>query len=651
MFRTLNPARNGRVDAAQLREGLKRYCFWMEGDDVERLMGALNDPRGDGCVEYNEAIELLRTYMPLGPYTAGEGGDALLTTAPWEPMKLKNEDFVAFDKLHYPPPPYVTGQSYEATNASDQRTFHLVNARFYQSASRIRHVFRKLDTDRNGVVCEEEFVAGVSWLGLAIPEVSLRKFFSLIHDGSGKLDYVEFLANFDGEGEAPRLHPPERGGPAIAETTGLDATEVENVAAGPKGAALRERLASAVHSSSHAPFQLFRRYDQDGDGLLSMPELTRMLHGVAPGLELTHRDVASLMVDIDPGSDGFIDYKDFATKLALDRPPHPRASRLPGATDSLETGYQGMQGGARHMYGASCLPHGPGEPPVNHPTVASIVARTNAMRTEQRAPALESLWDSLSEAAATHSGAYADGKPTARRSQARTTTLDARSDNNNEQNDFGASPVANTPAPGESPQASANAASSTRRPSTSYSERTTSKRSSRLGFDASATFGFGPGLTVGPSPGAPGGPKTGIDLDPRWAHAKEEGAELSKRHSPYKPTMGLTVPAPGVPSAWDPLTHYYPKPGVGAPVRSTTVEERAEQARARERASVRFSGKVQYLAQRQATDEAKAEALDAARVASKSHMRRRDAERTYFYSQFGATPTDKESHTFFMRKF
>eukprot|EP00873_Tetraselmis_striata_P026530 jgi/Tetstr1/446794/TSEL_034275.t1 len=625
LFRTLRPERDGKLNAAQLREGLGRYCFWIEPADVDKLLGSL-DREGSGSVDYNQLIELLGTYTPLGPYTNGRGGDALLLGAPWEPLELRNEHFVAFSGERYPAPPYLKeGADDEASFASDARTFNLVNARFYQSANRIRNVFRKLDADRNGIVDEREFVSGVGRLGLSIPDASLRKFFSLIHDGSGKLDYVEFLARFDGEGEIPRLHPPERGGPPPFD---VEPAKVEEVAGGTAAAALRERLAAAVHSSSHAPFALFRRYDVDGDGVLSAMELRRLVKGVAPELELSGAEVDALMADVDPATDGYLDYRAFATKLADGRPPHPRAARPPlgGGTDPLDTSYQGMQGGARRMLGASCLPHGPGEPPVTHPTVATLHARTNALRTEQRAPALESLWASLSDAAAAGRGAYSR----------QPTTPHARPDS------APASDAGEAPSGSGSPLPSEEANS---RPQTCSAS--TRSAASSTGGRLRATFGS----TFGPSPGAPGGARTGVQLDPRWSHAVVEGATLSAKYSPFKSTAALTVPAAGTASAWDPATHFDPKPGVGAPQRSTTVDEREEKGRARARADARFSGKAAYLAARKSADTAAAEALDAARVASKSHMRRRDAERTHFYSQFGATPTDKESHTFFMRKF
>ena len=629
-FRTFDENRDGTLNKAELRNGLNRFNFGLSDNDIDRLM-LLLDRDGSDSVSYDEFIKVLNNYTPLGEYTLGKVENAIQVAAPWEKLHVTQDHLKAWAKQLFPPPPYVSNNAKGETaeqQAADIRTMHLVSNRFYQGASRIRNVFRKLDVDRDGVVNKHEFITGVEKLGLSIPNAELERFFDLIQDGSGVIDYVQFLACFDGEEPAPRIPPPVRGQQAVVSQLDLEPEEVADVMSSPQTAILRERL----YSLSYPASQVFRRYDLNGDGYLGLPEFTKLCKTLVPGS--TERDAACMLADINPAHDGYLSYEEFSSHLANDRPPHPRSgSAVP--PPPLDTTYRSMAGGTTNKLGESCMPHGPGKPPVNHRIVGEIFERTNRARTEARAPALEGLWNSLEAAAAARVGGYAEGKPGAK-------ALNAS---------LGSSRPSTAPEgrPGLRLEQSDGATiGSQRQPDENHLRKIGSARS-RGTWAARSTFGYG--AILGPAPGAPDGPPTGMALEPEWKSAHSELARNSTRYSPFKKTSSLTKPMPGTSQAWSPETHYAPRPGVGGVERSTTVDERAAREMQRNRTAARCGATHAMLAARKQADQASAEVREQAKITSKSDQRRRFAERTYLYDRCGVTESDRQSATFFMRKY
>lgn len=573
--------------------------------------------------------QILNSYTPLGDYTQGKTDNALQVTAPWENLHVTSDNFKVWNKELFPAPPYVAEDAQDASPemvAADARTIRLISSRIYQAASRIRHVFRKLDTDKNGVVDREEFNIGIAKLGLSIPRHQIDRFFTLIdEDNKGYIDYVKFLERFDAEAPEPKLKPPDRSSTeALVSRLDLSAEEVAEVASGEKAAALRERLFGLSNPAS----TVFRRLDLNGDGHLDLKEFARVCRTLVPGF--TDREAACVLADMDPASDGFLTYKDFSTAMASYRPPHPREHHN-SANPPCDTTFRGMQGGTRSRLGDSCMLHGPGDsPPVNHRTVAQIYARVNQARTEASAPALNTLWRSLSAAAAAGVAGYAPGKPGYR-------TLEQVAD------------------------ASLPLSSSSSRPSTAPDGAARSSPCMQSNTSGPGAFGRKSGSArtrgtwasrsiLNPSPGAPGGPPTGMALDPEWEDARRERLRNHAAYNAYKDTSYMTKPQKGCPSSWEEERQYEPRPGVGAKVRSTTEDERAEKTVARQRMEARCSRSASAIAARQQKDADFHDGRDAARLAVLSEQKRKQAERIYLYNQCEVLQTDRMTNTLFTHR-
>ena len=658
LFRSFDENRDGTLSFKELQHGLKRYNFNLNDLDIQRLVTLLDTDHGDS-VSYDEFMKVLNDYRPLGEATQGKAEQALQVAAPWEPLVVPDKHLKVWDKNIHPTAPYMLKGAKEGTVAmkqADARTVRLVSSRFYQAASRIRHVFRKLDLDKNGVVDRKEFLYGVKQLGLGIPEVQVARFFDLIDSdsgGHGHIDYVDFLKRFDGEAPDPKLPAPDRSGPALVDKLDLSPEEVEDFSGGSKCRELRERF----YSQCYPAHTVFRRFDTDSDGHMSLEEFGEACRKLLPGV--TDREAACFMASIDPATDGFMSLPQFSACLGSARPPHPREGHKAAALDG-DTTYKSMQGGTKTMLGDSCLPHGPGEPPVNYPTVASIYARINEARTEARAPALEQLWRSLSAASASETGGFAPNKPGARtlRRQAEQRMAAATAAVGAHQ---AAAAVSSRPC--TAPEGSVRSSSSghasplvsgerslgsTRTSSARDMKSSTGGSSKRETWNSRTLFGFGP------SPGAPGGKATGLSLDPKWERAGTEFKRNFGKLDPYSYSTGTShviVPVPGCSSAWDPATHFNPRPGVGGVQKSTIVDERRQQAVARSRAQARCQISSTFLSARKAEDAAAVERRDAGRLQARADGKRRAAERVFLYDKCGVSVTDRKNNTYFMRKY
>ena len=655
LFRSFDENRDGTLNFKELKQGLKRYNFNLTDLDIQRLASLLDADQGDS-VSYDEFMKVLNDYRPLGEMTQGKTEQALQVAAPWEPLEVPNKNLKVWDKNVHPTAPYLQKGTKEGTVAmkhADARTVRLVSSRFYQAASRIRHVFRKLDMDKNGVVDRKEFLYGVKQLGLGIPEDQVARFFDLIDTdagGHGHIDYVEFLKRFDGEAPDPKLPAPDRAGPALVTKLDLSPEEVEDFSSGSKCRELRERF----YSQCYPAHTVFRRFDTDSDGHMSLEEFGEACRKLLPGV--TDREAACFMASIDPATDGYMSLPQFTACLGSARPPHPREAHKSAALDG-DTTYKSMQGGTKTMLGDSCLPHGPGEPPLNYPTVASIYARVNATRTEARAPALEQLWRSLSAAADSETGGFAPNKPGARtlRRQAEQRMAVATAAGARQAAAAASRPctapegsVRSSGSGHASPLVSGERSLGSTRTSSARDMKSTTGGSKRETWNSRTLFGFGP------SPGAPGGKATGLSLDPKWERAGTEFRRNFTKIDPYShspSTKHTIVPVPDCPSAWDPATHYNARPGVGGMQKSTIVNERRQQAVARSRAQARCQISSTFLSARKAEDAAAVERRDAGRLQARADGKRRMAERLYLYDKCGVSETDRISNTYFMRKY
>lgn len=137
----------------------------------------------------------------------------------------------------------------------------------------LQDVFKKIDTNKDGLLSHEELEAGVMLLKDA-PEDVAALLKELDMDGSGSVNYTEFIA-----------------------------------------AALDRR----VYAEEEICWAAFRVFDKDGDNRISHEDLQAVLEDEGVCEALGPEVVRSLMTDVDANNDGFVDFAEF---MAMMRKQH-----------------------------------------------------------------------------------------------------------------------------------------------------------------------------------------------------------------------------------------------------------------------------------------------------------------------------------------
>eukprot|EP00746_Dinoflagellata_sp_MGD_P014931 gnl/MRDRNA2_/MRDRNA2_132973_c0_seq1.p1 gnl/MRDRNA2_/MRDRNA2_132973_c0~~gnl/MRDRNA2_/MRDRNA2_132973_c0_seq1.p1 ORF type:complete len:520 (+),score=95.34 gnl/MRDRNA2_/MRDRNA2_132973_c0_seq1:85-1644(+) len=135
-----------------------------------------------------------------------------------------------------------------------------------QDIAQLRQQFRSLDQDGDGSISHKELLNCVDSLGLGKEEVD--ELMSIDSDGSGLIDYTEFLA------------------------------------------ALIDRQ---TYQRRDVAWAAFRTFDLDGDGVITLQELQQVMNQ-GDSLLCTAK-VQSLISEVDENADGVIDFEEFMAML------------------------------------------------------------------------------------------------------------------------------------------------------------------------------------------------------------------------------------------------------------------------------------------------------------------------------------------------
>lgn len=160
---------------------------------------------------------------------------------------------------------------------------------------RIISLFRLWDTDEDGVISAREFEDGLRTLGLEVPSTCIQKLFSSWDDdGSGHLTLKElaFVLN-----ESTVENP----------LSNVDLDE------SPGAEPISEQLKAALSKNSVRIISLFKSWDNDGDGTISLEELETGLRTL--GLDVPAAYIDEIYTSWDIDGNGTLTLKELATVL------------------------------------------------------------------------------------------------------------------------------------------------------------------------------------------------------------------------------------------------------------------------------------------------------------------------------------------------
>eukprot|EP00667_Euglena_gracilis_P005968 EG_transcript_6014 len=159
-----------------------------------------------------------------------------------------------------------------------------------------RQAFHRFDRNRDGFLDVNDFLQAIRELGLGTTMEDAEQLFSMVdEDGSGTMDEEEFVSHcisaFQNAG-AFGAGGGGGGGSAAARPAPTGAVKISG-----------DPTADAAN--------LFRRYDEDGNGYLDIYEFMRAMKEL--GLGLTFEDAKALFSQIDVDGSGMMDEEEFTT--------------------------------------------------------------------------------------------------------------------------------------------------------------------------------------------------------------------------------------------------------------------------------------------------------------------------------------------------
>jgi Ca2+-binding EF-hand superfamily protein len=202
-----------------------------------------------------------------------------------------------------------------------------------RSSSRVVDLFRAWDEDSSGTVDKKEFHKAVRSLGFDIEQVHTDAVFdALDEDKSGALEYKELnvMLRKDAAVDATKAKLKRMEGKQADRSRGakvtrknLDSNYVSarvsalppmvklDAAAGP----IKEQLANLLQEQSVRLIDLFREWDDDGNGALDKKEMRAAI--AALGYDAPRKEIDAFFDEIDDDANGWIEFGELKEALKV----------------------------------------------------------------------------------------------------------------------------------------------------------------------------------------------------------------------------------------------------------------------------------------------------------------------------------------------
>ena len=285
-----------------------------------------------------------------------------------------------------------------------------------RSASRVVDLFRLWDEDRSGTVDKSEFHKAVRALGFDVDREDTDAVFnSLDDDRSGKLEYKELammlkkgVGSEAAKANLKRVKQSERGRGARMTAKNINSSYVgARVAMLPPTVKLeassdksvQEQLVDILSTHSVKLIDLFREWDEDGNGALDKKEVRRAV--AALGYDAPRSEVDAFFDSLDADGSSMIEFEEFKKALKLRRggkvvPPKQKAAGGKKRSEKASSGHADAKDVAGRTADVTHL----SEDVAATRLQASARGRQVRRSKPQRAPAAEEFEESQREQAA-----------------------------------------------------------------------------------------------------------------------------------------------------------------------------------------------------------------------------------------------------------
>ncbi|GMH39049.1 hypothetical protein BSKO_06947 [Bryopsis sp. KO-2023] len=399
VFRKADDNRDGWIPTSAFKNCLERMRLVVTDEETERVLATMKTNENDE-VEYEKYLAILMDRHTLGWHAREALDDNVMLAAPWEKVngnfsqcntngvvpEAKFDEPAAeegsfAEQASSPLKQRTAAMNVKAQFAQDERLLRLLQDKFRQHKTVLRNIFGRIDTDKNSLIDKHEFVEAVEKLQMAVSRPQIERFYDAVdRHGTGSVNYEQFMNQFDG-----LMHTRTKKVPPYLATHRKElklrfAIGEEDEKLWERSPRLRE-LKDKLYRRSDRALDLFRAKDANMDGHLSIKELAKICSRLEPRMEA--KELATLLVRLDPLGDGYISYREFLRRLCSYPPQHPRS--MPRLNSSPGT-FSG-----RELLGESCLFKDPPPRPNTEPSATEEVGKTNEHHIAAVLPLIDSL--------------------------------------------------------------------------------------------------------------------------------------------------------------------------------------------------------------------------------------------------------------------
>lgn len=262
-----------------LLEGVCKKLF-LVCSDLREAFNAF-DTNHDGTIEYNEFFGLLKS-LDIG-LSNDQIYELMRSIDVNGDHSINYKEFV--DRFQ------VTFEQIKGTGNTNQITDPWLNTiikkigeKMILQYTTVEKAFEEIDTDRSGLIDDNEFMTAIKKLELGLSDEEILKVSAALDsDHSGKIDYKEFADAFK-------------------------VKESKNA-----GHNIIQQITNVLYQHRMQLRSAFRMFDANNDGKISKDEFLNALNNMNLALDspITPEQVDELMACLDKDGNGSLDYKEF----------------------------------------------------------------------------------------------------------------------------------------------------------------------------------------------------------------------------------------------------------------------------------------------------------------------------------------------------